>query len=106
MSRLFSACMGRPDGRVSPFYGERGRIFKERLDLLKLAVDHQFMVAPNQEQEGRFDRLVETTTWFADRRNEVAHSVVYDLSDWKEFASRRIKPVRLPISRPDRPTQS
>ena len=38
LSRTFSATMGHVDGRIIPFYGENGRIFRERLELLKLAV--------------------------------------------------------------------
>jgi hypothetical protein len=89
LSRTFSATMGRPDGRLIPFYGENGRIFKERMKLLKIAIDHEFVVRPHQEREAQFDSLVEATSWYSDRRNEIAHSVVYDLMALPRFSKRQ-----------------
>jgi hypothetical protein len=79
-SRLFSAAMGHPEGHVIPFYGERGRIFKERFALLKVAVDHHFIARPHQELEAHFDEVSEETARFADKRNDIAHSTVFDLT--------------------------
>lgn len=86
LSRTFSAAMGHLDGRIIPFYGEEGKIFRERIGLLKLAVDHHFIVSPDQDMEARFDQLVEDVSWVADRRNDVAHTVVLDLSSLMSFA--------------------
>lgn len=88
LSRTFSAVMGKPDGRLIMFYGEHGRIFKDRLNLLKIAIGHEFVVRPHQGREAQFDKLVEAVTWYSERRNEIAHSVVYDLTDLPSFTER------------------
>lgn len=80
LARILAALIGQPDDpRIIQFYGS-GRIFQDRLNFVKIAADHHFMVSPNQDFEGDFELLAQDLTLAADRRNEVAHSVVYDVA--------------------------
>ena len=85
LARWFTSIMGQPEGALVQFYG-RERIFSQRLDVLKIAIDHHFIAAPDQNQEALVDHTLTELTWCADRRNEIAHSVVYDVSDYERIA--------------------
>lgn len=76
LSRLYSAFVGDSDGPPIQQYGV-GRIFKERLAILERSAQQWFISQPSQHAEGHFDRIVEQVRGFADRRNEVAHGIVF-----------------------------
>lgn len=87
LSRLFAALMWDPDGRTMQFYG-KPRIFRERLDILKIAFDGHFMKSPCQHEEGIVDLLLSDITNCADHRNEVAHGMVLDVAQTSLFDNR------------------
>lgn len=92
LSRLLAALMEEPDDpRVLQFYGT-GRILQNRLDWVRIAADHHFMTSPNQNHEGDFDLLMEDLSSAADRRNEVAHGVVYEISTSKNL-TKHMDPI-------------
>lgn len=82
--------MERPDGDLIQFYGQE-RIFSKRLDVFKVALDHRFVVSPDQAEEALCEALFEEIVWCANRRNEVAHSVVYDVSTF-DLVRRHMMP--------------
>ena len=87
LSRTYSIFHGEPDGPGIQVYGT-GRIFQERLRLLRVAADRHFCRYPNQPLEGAFDRLGEALAWYADRRNEVAHGFVFAIHNMTYFMRR------------------
>lgn len=99
LSRVHSALVGDPDGDAMRQYGT-GRIFRDRLKILIDSANEHFVRCPDQEGEGGFDRLVAHLVGFSDRRNDVAHGIVFpvqrlnlinqhfdkDLRDQKQWA--------------------
>lgn len=79
LSRLYALYLGRGVSLSAMLeYGEP-RIFDQRLQNLKRAAENFFTRSPNQAIEGEFDRLAERSRRFADRRNDIAHSIVRPL---------------------------
>jgi hypothetical protein len=72
-----------------------GRIFRDRLTTLRKGAERYFTQAPHQGHEGTFDAMCSALEKFADRRNEVAHGVVFEASKLEPF-STRFAPVTLP----------
>jgi hypothetical protein len=58
-----------------------GRIFADRMKILKAAAEAHFVRCPHQSREADFDCRAEIAEKFASRRNEVAHSIVRDLGN-------------------------
>jgi len=77
LSRLYSVFVDQADSLDAIRTYGAGRIFKDRLVLLKNAANQHFVRHPAQRTEVIFERLVVALLGFADRRNEVAHGVVY-----------------------------
>jgi hypothetical protein len=100
LSRLHSLLLGYPRGDAIGEYGA-GKIFRERFDILKREVDRHFMAHSNQELEAMFNSIARAVTYCADRRNEIAHSIVFDVSLLEHFRYlfriNRQKPVYLLI---------
>ena len=55
------------------------RIFDQRATKLEKAAEAFFIKHPQQQIEGIFDNLIDRIRRFADRRNEIAHSIVRPL---------------------------
>lgn len=86
LSRLYSAFVGDPDGESIQQYGT-GRIFRDRLTLLEGVAAQWFIANPSQHSEGHFERLIEQARGFADRRNEIAHGIVFPVHTVSYFVS-------------------
>ena len=56
-----------------------GRIFIDRLRIIRSAAEAYFVRHPNQEREGKFDQLAQLAEMCSARRNEVAHSIVREM---------------------------
>jgi hypothetical protein len=85
LSHLYAAFVGKfHQAEAYREYGT-GRIFTDRMKTLRTAAERYFVRHPNQSREGQFDCLAEIAVKFADRRNEVAHSIVRDLGHVRPF---------------------
>lgn len=80
---------GDPRGEAMRLYGVQ-RVFPGRLDTLSKAAKEYIIRHPNQANEGTFDKLLEEVRGYVDRRNEVAHGVVMDITRIT-FFSRYLK---------------
>jgi hypothetical protein len=65
-----------------------GRIFRERLTILRKGSERYFTQAPHQDHEGTFDAMCAILEAFADRRNEVAHGFVFEVNRLPLFTGR------------------
>lgn len=75
LSRLYSVFAGEPDGEsLQEEYGA-GRIFKDRLAILRRGAEKYHIAHPNQDHEGGFAFLCTASDGFAARRHEVAHGI-------------------------------
>jgi hypothetical protein len=75
---LYSVLAGRPNHAATVReYGAAGKIFRERLRHLRRTANHFFVANCHQELEAEFHQICLASEGFADRRNEVAHAVVF-----------------------------
>jgi hypothetical protein len=85
LSHLYAAFVGKfHQAEAYREYGA-GQIFANRMLTLRTSAQNYFVRHPNQTCEGEFDCLAEIAVKFADRRNEVAHSIVRDLGHVRPF---------------------
>jgi len=85
LARLYSALKGKLDDYATMReYGE-GRIFRDRLACVRRAADQFFIRHPDQNLEAIFLGMETQVLGFADRRNDVAHGVVYPISELRYF---------------------
>jgi len=94
LSRLHSLFLGTLDETDAMRDYGKGRIFPERLERLATAADRHFCSEPCQKREGQLDELLEQARGYADRRNEVAHGLVFRI-DEITFFREQIKPQLL-----------
>ena len=87
LSRLYSIFAGDPDGSAIQEYG-RGQIFRERLKSLKEAGERAFIRRPDQGLEDIMGCLGGTAQGYSNRRNEVAHGIVFLVSSLTFFRVR------------------
>ena len=88
LARIYSFFAEDPDGlSVQTEYG-KGRIFSERLLILREKACSFFIRWPHQDVEGLFDQLTERAEELALQRNDVAHGIVYDVSRMVIFSER------------------
>lgn len=80
LSIVYSLFSNDPTFRKAVDYGLGRKIFKDRIDGLKNVAEAWFVSSPNQETEARLDKIIEATVGFSERRNEIAHGVVMDVS--------------------------
>ncbi|MET0528535.1 MAG: hypothetical protein ABW003_09360 [Microvirga sp.] len=93
LSRLYSVFAGDPDGEAMREYGEN-TIARLRLDALSRKADEFFIRKPSQEREGKFASIICQLRFFASRRNEVAHGIVFDVQKIKAFTEHFHRSVR------------
>src|ERR1700677_4645433 len=75
---LYSVFAGRPNHAATVReYGAAGKIFRERLRYLRQTADRYFVANCRQDLEADFHQICAASEGFADRRNEVAHAVVF-----------------------------
>jgi hypothetical protein len=94
LSRLHSLFLGALDETDAMRDYGKGRIFPERLDTLTKAAAPHFYSHPSQKSEGQFDEVLEQARLFADRRNDVAHGIVFRI-DQITYFREQIKPQLL-----------
>jgi len=75
----YSLCVGDPEWTKVQEYGA-GKIFRERIAALEEVARAFFVRRPNQQHEGQLRQLILACRGFADRRNEIAHSMIMDVS--------------------------
>lgn len=73
---LYSCFVGDPKGRSVMQYGS-GRIFRDRIDGLNRAASRYFISNCNQDAEGALSYIVDEAISASDRRNDVAHGIVF-----------------------------
>lgn len=71
-------------------YG-KGTIFRMRAAALATKAEEFFVSNPNQNREGEFHNLLANATGFANRRNDIAHGIVFQI-DKITFFRDRLKP--------------
>ena len=84
MSRLYSIFAGAPDTELLMKYGE-GTLFRQRLGILRRSAGDFFVCHPAQDLEAVFDAVAVTVEGFSERRNEVAHGAVFDISSLPKY---------------------
>ncbi len=87
LSRLYSVFVGDADGDSMRAYGQ-ARIFRDRMAALRALSDKWFIANPNQTKEGCFTLLAKSGEGFSERRNEVAHGIVFPIHTLTAFRSR------------------
>jgi hypothetical protein len=95
LARIYSIFVGDPDGDAIQQYG-LGRIFRERLEALQAVSQPYFVRKPSQALEAGLDCLGKAATGFADRRNEVAHGMVFPVHELSFFRERFGTPPEMP----------
>jgi hypothetical protein len=84
LSRLYSIFAGDSDGAPMQEYG-KARIFIDRVKSLEEIGARAFILRPNQSLEGNMRGLLDAAKAYSDRRNEVAHGIVFPVSELTYF---------------------
>lgn len=80
LAHLYTIFVNRPhEADAIKAYGT-GRIFAERLASLREAAELYFVASPDQAVEGAARDLLDRVRRYSDRRNEVAHGIVRQMS--------------------------
>ena len=87
LSRLYSVFASDADGESMRVYGE-GKIFRDRINALRGISQKTFTASPNQNKEGCFAFIANSIEGFSQRRNEVAHGIVFPIHTLTVFRSR------------------
>lgn len=77
LSLIYAIFRGDKNGPSVAEYGENGRIFRDRISGLTSAAEKWFVAHPDQHLEALFSQITKHTIGFADRRNDVAHGIVF-----------------------------
>jgi hypothetical protein len=80
LSRLYSWFDGALDDTDKMREYGTGRIFRDRADALGRKADQFFMQHPDQGREGEFSELLSRARLFANRRNDIAHGILFTIS--------------------------
>lgn len=78
LSILYSVFVDDPYGESMREYGKKA-VPRFRLDALATSAETHFQRNPNQEREGEFNCLIGRLLRLLDRRNEVAHGIVFNV---------------------------
>jgi hypothetical protein len=88
LSRLYTWFRGSlDDTSLMRDYGA-GRIFRERAERLNAAAEKFFISQPSQEVERQFFDLLLQTKGYAERRNDIAHGMVFQIDHISHFRRR------------------
>ena len=93
LARLHSVLLGDPDGEAAIGSYGKGRIFLDRVRILREAAEGYFRRSPDQPLEGKFELLAAAAEGFADRRNEVAHGYVLRMNSIEFFMHQIGRPA-------------
>jgi hypothetical protein len=88
LARVHSVLSGDPDGSTALRAYGAGRILPERNAIIRAAAEKWFTKAPHQRLEGQFDKFMQEVIGFSDRRNEIAHGIVHQVSGFTFFRER------------------
>jgi hypothetical protein len=100
LSRLYSLFMGRFEHRETMReYGD-GTVLKGRLERLARAHETFTRRVPDQALESEFDSLIERIRLFAERRNDVAHGLVWPIQ-WNGPPAIELGPFQFCVVPPD-----
>jgi hypothetical protein len=77
--------VGDPDGSAALRAYGVGRTVPERDAIIRAAAEIWFVKNPNQHREGQFDKFMQGVVGFSDRRNEIAHGIVHQVSGFTFF---------------------
>lgn len=81
LSYLYSICIERPmQIEALQEYGRDARIFQKRMDALASAAAKYFQKHPSQVREGILDDLIADSRKLAEKRNQIAHGIVYSMT--------------------------
>jgi len=94
LSRLHSMFLGAFDETEAMRAYGKGDTFLRRKTILKESAEAQFRTNPNQKREGEFDNLLTEASGYADRRNEIAHGMVFRIDEITLFR-KHLKPQLL-----------
>lgn len=92
LARIYSIFVGDPDGDALREFGTGRRNIWDKLSVLKDAAEQAFARRPNQKSEGDLFKWILHVEGFADRRNEIAHGIVYMVSLFTFFRQRTDRP--------------
>lgn len=94
LSRLYTWFGGAlDDANLMEEYGS-GRIFRDRAEILERKATEYFIRTPSQFRESRFQLLLTEAKGYANRRNDIAHGMVFQI-DQLTFFRERLKPKLL-----------
>jgi hypothetical protein len=79
LSRLHSMFLDAFDETEAMRAYGKGQIFPQRLDILREAAERHFQSDPNQKREGQLEGLLTEARQYANRRNDIAHGIVFVL---------------------------
>jgi hypothetical protein len=85
LARLQSVFVGDPDGNAALRTYGVGRTVPERDAIIRSAAERWFVKNPDQRREGQFDKFMQAVVGFSDRRNEIAHGIVHQVSGFTFF---------------------
>jgi hypothetical protein len=91
LARLFSIFVGRPDESRALIEYSAPPIFRMRFDALLRTAARFFISNPDQQLEGELHALTVQLHGFADRRNDIAHGMVFPIQSI-EFLRRHLDP--------------
>ncbi len=91
LARVHSVFVGDPDGSIALRQYGNGRTVPERDAIIRASAEKWFVKNPNQKREGKFDKFMQEYAGFADRRNEIAHGIVHQVSGFTFFRRRTTK---------------
>ncbi len=74
-------------------YG-KGRIFRERLAIVQASAASLFRVRPCQTVEGNFQHLILQVEGFSNRRNDIAHGIVFQIDNITFFSEKLLANAR------------
>lgn len=88
LARLHSVFAGDPDGSEALREYGAGRTVIDRDKLIRVSAEKWFIRKPSQSREGRFEKFMRAYVGFSDRRNEIAHGVVHQVTGFTFFRQR------------------
>lgn len=90
LSRLYTWYGGSLDSQALMAEYGKGSIFRERVAILERKAAAYFTAHPNQAREGQFSSLLEQAKGYSHRRNDIAHSMLFQI-DQLTFFRNKIK---------------
>ena len=94
LSYLYSICIERPmEIKALEEYGREAKTFPQRMTALKSAAERYFQKNPSQLHEGILDGLVEDASELVQKRNQIAHGIVYSMTSVSKGSNGEVRLV-------------